>query len=166
MNTQSHSFSSVVRATLLTTPINDLLAQKSAIILERIAMGGGATRWYYYSDNIRLEAIEAQLRPGSIVSFYFDDRFQSGFYSLEIKLDAERIIAEIGEVVVGVLAKDGLHIAVEMVTGPNELAEFASNTNSSSRVFYGAFPAQDNDGARAVTVTLPDIDGVVRRHPH
>ena len=100
------------------------------------------------------------------MSFYFDDRIQSGLYSAEIKLNAETIIAETGEVIIGVLDEDGLHIDVEIITGPNELTEFASTTSFTSHVFYGVFPARDNDGVRAVTVTLPDTDGIVRAHPH
>jgi hypothetical protein len=33
-------------------------------------------------------------------------------------------------------------------------------------VFYGATPDRENDGTHAVTVTLPDADGIVRPHPH
>jgi hypothetical protein len=29
-----------------------------------------------------------------------------------------------------------------------------------------AYPGRDNDGESAITLDLPDADGVVRRHPH
>jgi hypothetical protein len=163
---QPNSFKSTVHAALAVTPITDRLAASSAVVLERIAMGGGATRWYYCPDGAHLEAVEAQLRPGSVVSFYFDARIQSGHYSPEIKSNAERTIAETGEVIIGVLGEDSLLIDVQMLTGLDELTEFASTIGSTSRVFYGVFPARDNDGVRAVTVTLPDTDGVIRPHPH
>ena len=163
---RAHHFTSVAHAALATTPIVDLLATTDAVVLERIAMGGGATRWYYCPDGTRLEGIEAQLRPGSVVSFYFDDRIQSGLYTSEIKSNVGKIIAETGEAIIGVLGEDGLHIDVEVITGSDEITEFASAVTSSSRVFYGVFPARDNDGVRAVTVTIPDRDGVVRPHPH
>jgi len=160
------SFKSIVHATLATTAIRDLLATKEAVILERIARGGGATRWYYCLDKNHLDSVEAQLSPGSVVSFYFDDRIRHGLYSTEAKSNLERIIAETGEGVIGVLREDRLHIAVEIIGGLNELAEFASGLGSKARVFYGTFPARDNDGVRAVTVVLPDTDGIVRLHPH
>jgi hypothetical protein len=31
---------------------------------------------------------------------------------------------------------------------------------------FGAFPGRDDDGERALTLPLPDADGVVRPHPH
>ena len=160
------SFVSTVHTALAVTPIVDRLESSGAVVLERIAAGGGETRWYYCSDRAHLEAVEAQLQPGSVVSFYFDDRIQRSLYSPEIKSNAGKIIAETGEVIIGVLDEDGLHIDVEIITGPNELTEFASTTSFTSHVFYGVFPARDNDGVRAVTVTLPDTDGIVRAHPH
>jgi hypothetical protein len=52
------------------------------------------------------------------------------------------------------------------VTGCNDLDDFVSTLTAVSLVFFGPFPASDNDGIRAVTVALPDADGVVRSHPH
>lgn len=60
---------------------------------------------------------------------------------------------------------DGLEIAVEIVAGPNELSEVSSGF-AGEQVFFGAFPRRDNDGHRALTLTLPDADGLVREHPH
>ena len=67
---------------------------------------------------------------------------------------------------VGTLAEDGIRIDTEIITGLNELAEFLSVVKPGSRVFYGPFPARDNDGVRAVTLVLPDADGTARLHPH
>lgn len=163
---QTNPFKPIVHAALALTPIIDRLAATSAVILERIARGGGATKWYYCVDRNHLQSVETQLSPGSAVSFYFDDRMRSDFYSTELKSRVETIIAETGEAVVGVLCEDGMHINVEIIAGLHELAEFVSTLGPTSRVFYGAFPARDNDGIRAVTVVLPDADGVVRAHPH
>jgi hypothetical protein len=159
-------FPSIVHTTLAATPISSLLASTGAVILERIAMGGGATRWYYCSDRTQLEALEAHLRPGSVVSFYFDNRIQSAQYSPELKPKLETIIIDTGDVVLGCLGKDQLHLDIDFVTGPKDLDEVLLSLDSTVRVFYGAFPARDNDGIRAVRVTIPDNDGVVRPHPH
>src|SRR5882724_3191146 len=163
---QANPFISVVHAALAATPISERLAVSGAVVLERMARGGGATSWYYCPDKTNLEGVEAKLRPGSVVSFYFDSRIQSSLYSFEMKLSVERIIAETGEVIIGVLGEDHLHINVEVITGSDELNEFVSNISSTSRVFYGVFPARDNDGVHAVTVTLPDVEGIIRPHPH
>jgi len=162
---QQRPFTSIVHNALAATPINNLLEKSKAVILERIAMGAGATNWYY-SNRSQLEAIEAQLSPGSAVSFYFDNRIQNVLYSPELKPELEKIITQEREVVFGVLREDHLHIDVEFVGGPRHLAEITDVLDSSITVFYGAFPARDNDGVRAVTIVLPDADGVVRRHPH
>jgi hypothetical protein len=148
------------------TPIIDLLGATAAVVLERIAKGGGATKWYYCPGKAHLEAIEAQVSPRSVVSFYFDDRIRGDNCSPEVMSAVERIIARTGEAVVGALGEDGLHIDVEILTGPNELAAFASKISPASRVFYGVFPARDNDGVQAVTVVLLDADGIVRPNPH
>ena len=166
MTMQSQSFISKTHAALATTPIIKLLTTTDAVILERIAMGAGSTRWYYCPDKSRFEAIVAQLSPGSVTSFYFDRRIQSALYSLDVKLGVERIVAETGEGIVGILSEDGLHIAAEIVNDAHEIEEALSTATCASRVFYGSFPARDNDGIRAVTVVLPDVDGVVRPHPH
>jgi hypothetical protein len=46
------------------------------------------------------------------------------------------------------------------------LLDFVSALAPSTLFFFGQFPARDNDGDSAITVILPDTDGVVRDHPH
>jgi hypothetical protein len=163
---QKPIFTSFVKAALAATPINRLLEDNAAIVIERIAGGGGATNWFLCSNKSQLGAIEPKLSPGSVVSFYLDGRIRRAHYSPELKLYMEKIIAETGEIVFGLLREDGLQLDVEFVSGPLELAEVSSRLDGAAWVFYGAFPARDNDGVCAVTVTLPDEDGVVRPHPH
>ena len=146
--------------------IADLLMVRPAVVLERVARGGGATNWFYVASPKQLHELRTRLRPGSSVSFYFDGRIKrtvihSGF--VEEVLDISR--AE-GEAVVGILADDGLGIAIEFVTGPDDLTEMLSSCRESAVMFVGAFPARDNDGDDAITFDLADIDGIVRRHPH
>lgn len=82
-------------------------------------------------------------------------------------MDAEilQIIARDGDVVVGTL-EDDLHIRVDFPSGPDGYEEFVSTVSPGAEIFVGAFPDRGNDGIRAVTVTLPDGDGIVRPHPH
>lgn len=163
---QTETFKSALHTALAATPIADLLASRPGVILERIARGGGATKWYYCASESALGAVEARFSPGSVVSFYFDDRIRNDAYSPGVQTAVEAVIAQNGEAVVGVLAEGGIRIDAEIITGPNELAEFLSVVKPGSRLFCGPFPAKDNDGVRAVTLVLPDADGTVRAHPH
>jgi len=144
-----------VHAAFAATPIGDRLGTTGAVILERVAKAGGATRWYYCPDKSQLGAVEERLSPGSTVSFYFDGRIRSALYSPEVKSNIEGIIIEESEAVIGRLRDDGLQIQVEIVSNLDEIDDFGSTINPTSRVFYGAVPATDNDGVRAVTVVLP-----------
>ena len=144
-----------VHAAFAATPIISRLGTTGAVILERVAKAGGATRWYYCPDKSQLGAVEERLSPGSTVSFYFDGRIRSALYSPEVKSNIEGIIIEESEAVIGRLRDDGLQIQVEIVSNLDEIDDFGSTINPTSRVFYGAVPASDNDGVRAVTVVLP-----------
>jgi hypothetical protein len=162
----TNAFKAAVRTIVAATPIIQLLRAKTAVVLERIARGGGATKWYYCPDEAHLAAFEAQVSPGSAVSFYFDERVQSRNYSQEVNSAVLSIAAETGEAIIGVLNEDGLHIDVEFVTGVTELTEFVTTIGHNRKVYYGAFPTRENDGARAVTILIPDADGIMRNHPH
>ena len=166
MTMKTRPFTSIVRAALALTRVETLLSTAEAVILERISYGGGATKWYYCCNSIQLETIEAEFSPGSAVSFYFDDRIRNVIYSSKLIPELEEIINKTGDVIFGLLREDGLHIDVEYVDNPQELAEITSSIDNKARVFYGAFPARDNDGAHAVSLVLPDEDGIVTSHPH
>ena|SRR6266581_2641195 len=165
MKTTTASFLSVARSTLESASLIALLAKGHAIVLERIACGAGATRWYFCRDAHALEAIAGELSPGSVVSFYFDERIRKVALSPSVRSEIERISARDGDSVVGVL-EDEIHIRVDFPGGTRDLDEFASRVSPGATVFTGAFPARDNDGIGAVTITLPDADGIVRAHPH
>jgi hypothetical protein len=66
---------------LSATSIGERLETRCAVVLERIARGGGATKWYECADESRLPALISRFSPGSVVSFYFDGRIQSDVYS-------------------------------------------------------------------------------------
>lgn len=159
------SFAPTVHAALIRTPIIHRLRAASAVVLERLARGGGGSRWYYCPDEAHLVAVETRLRPGSLVSFYFDDRIQSGLYSSDIKAKVLTIPAKSGPLI-GPLNNDGIEIDMIVDVDPGELEEYNSVLLSAKRVFYGEFPGSDSDEFNSITLTLPDADGVTRKHPY
>jgi len=163
---QTETFKLALRTAPAGTPVAGLLASRPALVLEHIARGGGLTKWYYCPGCLSLASVEARFSPGSVVSFYFDDRIRNDVHSPSVQIAVEAVIARNGEAMVGALAEDDTRIDAEIISGPNELAEYLSMVKPGSRVFYGPFPAKDNDGVRAVTIVLPDADGTVRAHPH
>jgi hypothetical protein len=163
---QKDPFSTIAHNALSATPVRALIETNSAIILERIARGGGATKWYHCSNQQCLEDVELSLSPGSAVSFYFDRRICRASYSKETAHILRDTVSDTGEILIGVPRSNNPAIDVEIISGPNELTEFLSTLSLGAPIFYGVFPARDNDGVNAVTVILPDIDGVVRPHPH
>jgi hypothetical protein len=142
------------------------VSPSGAIVLERIARGGGATRWFACRNRAQLQSVVAELLPGSCVSFYFDDRISCRPFTSQVNEEILRIIRETGDAVVGQAGLDGVHLDMEIIAGPIELREYTDILGSRSKLYFGAFPARDNDGRRAVTLVLPDADGVIRTHPH
>jgi len=166
MSMATNSFKQAVHDQLTSRSIDLRLQAKNAIVLERIARGGGATRWYSCSDKDSIPGLEAHLSPGSQVSFYFDGRIRRTSPAPGVAADMKRIVAETGDVVAGILASDGLRIEVQIISGPKEVDEFIAAASSLVDIFYGAFPGPDDDAANAITTVLPDADGVVRAHPY
>jgi hypothetical protein len=159
------SFSALAHAALEATSIHELLEAGSSVVLECPARGGGATYWYYCVGTASLQAIERQLAPGSLVSFYFDGRINRSRDLSEAADGARRLIAETGESFLGALNDDGVTIDME-IPDSAQVDEFVAGVKSAGMFFWGVFPWPDNDGVRAVTVTLPDMDGVVPSHPY
>jgi hypothetical protein len=157
-------FDLIALSALRTTPIPLLLARATAVVLERVARGAGETRWYIAEHESDLAAIALQLSPGSRVSFYFDDRFRFHPWGPHF-VDEFLRVAE-PEAVVGLRTGDPVRLDVDFPAGLSELTDFVGATAYGDPLLLGAFPAADNDGESAVTVTLPDRDGVVRQHPH
>src|SRR5262249_23173281 len=126
------------------------------------------TYYFFCADGMRLEAIEARLYPGSIVSFYFDDRIQCGPYFPGLRATYERIPSNPQyEPVIGVLEEAGIEIEVLNGYYGHDLDEEDWEwLVAGSCVFYGEESLDKNDGVNAVTLILPDADGIVRAHPH
>jgi hypothetical protein len=162
----SAAYTSIVRATLRGTLVEALLATRPATVYERIARGAGATSWYYCSDGSALARIAELLRPGSVVSFYFDERLARHAWSPDLPARIMRIVAETGDAVVGSLRPDGVVIDAILILSKADLDEGLAELGPVSELYCGAAPSRDNDGVNAVTFQLPDEDGVVRPHPH
>ena len=144
--------------TIIDSPVPRLLYARPAIALERIARGGGATNWYRCANHAHLAALAAELRPGSIVSFYFDDRFTGCRYTPEVReqmLQLMRSLREIpgetGEILVGQLAADEFHITADFPSGPQDLDEFTQTLGTDPWIYFGRFPARDNVSPAALS---------------
>jgi hypothetical protein len=141
-----------------------LLQKRSAIVLERLARGGGGTNWYYLTSPDRLADLSAQLRPGSFVCFYFDDRITEGDPATTRDLILA-IAKRDGNAVVAAFDGD-LELRVDFPAGHASLDDFLAELEPGDRFFYGAFPAAENDGTNAVSLVVPDADGVARDNPY
>ena len=78
----------------------------------------------------------------------------------------QRATESSGECVVGFARPSSLLIDVDFVATPSESTDLVREAGVPGLIFAGPFPSRDNDGVGAVTATLPDLDGVVRAHPH
>jgi len=137
-----------------------------AVVLERIARGAGGTRWYLLPDPRDLNSLAGNLSPGSRVSFYFDGRLALRKYDDTVATEILEIVKVDGEAVIATPGAEHIEMEVEFIAGEDELRDFAAVLPRGASVVYGRFPADDDDGVRAVTLDLPDRDGIVRPHPH
>ena len=76
------------------TAINERLESAGAIVLERVARGGGATNWYCCDSRSSLTTLESLLLPGSVVTFYFDGRFRADEYSTKVRSALRQVIVD------------------------------------------------------------------------
>jgi hypothetical protein len=67
--------------------------------------------------------------------------------------------------VLGALRPPDIEVETDFPGSIKEADEFARD-HPDATIIVGAFPAAENDGLDAVTIDLPDADGVVRPHPH
>jgi hypothetical protein len=140
--------------------------KNGAVILERVAYGAGMTNWSFCKDVEGLEPLVKGFSPGSVVSFYLDDRIRRGFYSPQLDEEIQSYIARDGDCVIGFLENDGRSICIEFPGGISDVHKFVAEFDSCTPFFWGAYPGRDNDGEFAFTMTVPDADGAVRGHPH
>lgn len=115
-------------------------APAGAVVLERIARGAGATRWFGLGDETDLKQLAGRLSPGSSVSFYFDGRLASGVYDSSVGRTLLAIAAQDGDAVIGRLGDDQFEINVDFVASPAELKEYASELPSGAESSTGGSP--------------------------
>jgi hypothetical protein len=66
--------------------------------------------------------------------------------------------------VIGAVRPSEIEVEVDFPSSADEVREFLGG-GSDRTLLVGAFPSAEND-VDAVTVDLPDADGIVRSHPH
>jgi hypothetical protein len=137
-----------------------------AVALERLARSAGATNWYVLRDVRQLDELATRVSPRSTLSFYFDGRLAPREYDSSVATEIVRVAARDHNAVVGKLSADGMTLEVDFPSNQSELEDFIRAFPPGTRFFFGAYPGRDNDGVHAVTIDLPDADGVVRQHPH
>jgi hypothetical protein len=136
------------------------------VILERLARGGGAARWFFVQRSAELELVFDVLRGGSCVTFYFADQ-------LHVETDTDdarqRLFDEITseeELVLGYPSAGNIEVDMEIISGPGELAELLMHRSEGDLIVWGKWPARSNDGHDGITLNLVDADGILRTHPH
>jgi hypothetical protein len=135
------------------------------VVLERIARGGGETRWYLGKTSEECRRIYRLLGPGSRVTFYFTGPLRVEPLGDGVIGAMFAAIGEDREIVVGVPNDDDpVSLAVELLSGPSELTEFLTQPQSSGDLAWGPYP--DVDEPESETLVLVDRDGIFRPHPH
>ena len=143
------------------TPL--LATSRGVVILERVARGGGRTRWFFCRTPSEVEIVLPQLQPGSRVGFFFDDRIRRVLFSASVRQAVSEIATTTGEVVFGHGRAAGQELDVHLLD-PSEIAEHLAVVPDGEIVYYGVFPAIEDHGL-AIAFTPPDADGVVRPQP-
>jgi hypothetical protein len=102
--------------------------------------------------------------PGSLVTFCFEGFSES------------RVDDNPAEAILGIAAMDhdavilartrSLELRVEYVSNGSELHDFLADLAPEDCIIFGRFPDAGNYSLGAVTMTLPDDDGVTRPHPY
>ncbi len=123
-----------------------------------------STNWFRCGSPSDLERLVSEVHPGSSLSFCFDRHFAEHRGESAL-VPARELLAATEDALVGILAPDGFHIEMTL---PDEadVRELFAEISPDARVFVGVYPGGDNDGFDAVTLVVPDLDGVVRPHPY
>lgn len=166
--TATTSFDRAVWRVLAERQIEEGVAAASCtvVILERHARAAGSVAWFRCSSPASLRDVVNEFRPGSCVSFYLDGQISIQRAGPDLRESLLSILHRTGAVLVGLEEVDGIHIAMHIPVGDEELDETLSTLGEDSIVYVGPYPGRDDDGRRAITLLIPDSDGVVRQHPH
>jgi hypothetical protein len=76
-----------------------------------------------------------------------------------------RVITDTEEAVVGVATPGQVVLDAHVLTDSLELSEVHVELVGHD-IYLGPYPDPANDGVDAITLVLPDADGVVRSHPY
>lgn len=163
----TRSYPDLASRAIQATPVPRLVAESRgpAVVLERIAFSG-STNWFLVRDSEDLVRLARRLSPGSCVSFYFDGRLSIGRYGLEARAALVQAALSDHNAVFGRIDPNGFEVHVDFPSSPREIDEFSAELEPQELALMGRFPGRDNDGTNAVTIDLPERDGVVRVHPH
>ena len=137
---------------------------RGAVVLERVARGGGHTRWFFCPTFRDVELTIPRLRAGSRVGFFFDDRIRREPFSDAVENDIWDMLSDKGKVIFGVERPGDTELDI-VVLDRNDFSSHVSVVRPGDIVFFGIFPAIDEDGASAISFTPPDPDGVISPQP-
>lgn len=142
-------------------------ADEDMIVLERIASGAGATNWYNVHGADTLSALTRRLWPGSSVSFFFDNRIAKTVYDASARAALEAWWTRDYDAVLLTLIPDDFELDYWGVAGHQDLVEREGDGDlkDGDPIHIGPYPASDNDTG-AITIYLPDKDGIVRPHAY
>lgn len=163
---RSDAFLSKTQALLADAGVAARINESDVVVLERIARGGGETRWYHFQRSASLSNISALLSPGSAVSFYFGDRITRGAFDAAIQKELAAICHRAKEAFVAAELPSGPVLTTYFVAGEKDIADLDDDIPPGTTVYFGEYPGRENDGTVAVFLLLPDQDGIVRPHPH
>lgn len=152
------------RSVLPTSGVAERLtaSRRETVVLERVA---GTTNWYVCRRAEDLPLIAARLSPGSWVGFYFEDRFRRMAFNDDAEVEILRVITDTQEAVVGVVTPGEVVLDAHVLTDSLELSEVYVELVGHD-IYLGPYPDPATDGVHAITLVLPDADGVVRKHPY
>jgi hypothetical protein len=138
----------------------------AVIVLERIARGAGATRWFQMCGVESLDRLVETFHRGSCVSFYLANQLEVVSIE-EIRFsEISEILKRDGEVVAAFVLPTDFELDVEFLGSENEIKKFLELAGNGSFVILGAFPKRENSPGFVRTFVVPDADGLVRAHPY
>lgn len=126
------------------------------VVLERIAFGAGETRWYVTADPRQLETLLSGMALGSAVSCYFDERIKRSTWSMMTRAQVLDLAKSTGDCVVARASAGSNRLDAVLITGEDDLDEFLSDLGADADIYFGVFPARDDDGVDAVSWVVAD----------
>jgi hypothetical protein len=149
---------------LLKMIASNLDASGHVFIVEKVARGGGNTRWFYCESIREVEDVLRAVRSGSLVGLFFDDRIRRLPKSEEAEIETIDAAIRYGELFLGTKNSTGSELRMYLAD-PNEVYAEVSKVASGEMVYFAPIPTFDNDGKASIVFTAPDADGVVRPQP-